>query len=164
MAQNISKANLQAALLKNNIKLKEYINNSISAINQFNVVILTDSNLPTDDIKERTIYMLPDPSSTEENNIYIEYLYINNKWECFGKANNINISDYYTKEEMDSKLINATTTEYGFVKYDGKTIQKNETGNLFVNVDNLEYAEISDNEIESMVNEIWNKNDNSDNN
>ena len=151
MAQNISKANLQAALLKNNIKLKEYINNSISAINQFNVVILTD-------------YMLPDPSSTEENNIYIEYLYINNKWECFGKANNINISDYYTKEEMDSKLINATTTEYGFVKYDGKTIQKNETGNLFVNVDNLEYAEISDNEIESMVNEIWNKNDNSDNN
>ena len=79
MAQNISKANLQSALLKNNIKLKEYINNSISAINQFNVVILTDSNLPTDDIKERTIYMLPDPSSTEENNIYIEYLYIKKK-------------------------------------------------------------------------------------
>ena len=43
------------------------------------------SELPTEDIKEGKIYCIKDTSSTAQNNGYIEYAYINNKWEKIGE-------------------------------------------------------------------------------
>lgn len=41
--------------------------------------------LPTEDIKEGKIYCIKDTSSAAQNNNYIEYAYINNKWEKIGE-------------------------------------------------------------------------------
>lgn len=43
------------------------------------------SELPTEDIKEGKIYCIRDTSSTAQDNGYIEYAYINNKWEKIGQ-------------------------------------------------------------------------------
>lgn len=43
------------------------------------------SELPTEDIKEGKIYCIRDTSSTAQDNGYIEYAYINNKWEKVGQ-------------------------------------------------------------------------------
>lgn len=43
------------------------------------------SKLPTEDIKEGKIYCIRDTSSTAQDNGYIEYAYINNKWEKVGE-------------------------------------------------------------------------------
>ena len=43
------------------------------------------SELPTEDIKEGRIYCIRDTSSTAQDNNYIEYAYINNKWEKVGE-------------------------------------------------------------------------------
>ena len=43
------------------------------------------SELPTEDIKEGKIYCIKDTSSIAQDNGYIEYVYINNKWEKIGE-------------------------------------------------------------------------------
>lgn len=43
------------------------------------------SELPTEDIKEGKIYCIKDTSSTAQDNDYIEYAHINNKWEKIGE-------------------------------------------------------------------------------
>lgn len=43
------------------------------------------SELPTEDIKEGKIYCIIDTGSTAQDNNYIEYAYINNKWEKIGE-------------------------------------------------------------------------------
>ena len=43
------------------------------------------SELPTEYIKEGKIYCIKDTSSTAQDNGYIEYAYINNKWEKIGE-------------------------------------------------------------------------------
>lgn len=56
--------------------------------------------LPATDISESTIYMVPslDP---EMENLYDEYVYVNNAWEKIG-SKSIDLSDYYTKTQIDS--------------------------------------------------------------
>lgn len=43
------------------------------------------SELPTEGIKKGKIYCIRDTSSTSQDNNYIEYAYINNKWEKVGE-------------------------------------------------------------------------------
>ena len=53
------------------------------------------SELPTEDIKEGKIYCIRDTSSTAQDNNYIEYAYINNKWEKIGQFQaKPNLSNY----------------------------------------------------------------------
>ncbi len=53
------------------------------------------SELPTEDIKEGKIYCIKDTSSTAQDNGYIEYAYINNKWEKIGQFQaEPDLSDY----------------------------------------------------------------------
>jgi hypothetical protein len=65
---------------------KQYVDNSITTaidgINQFEVAIVSD--LPTSDINTHTIYFKSNSSSG--NNIYDEYMYINNTWELIGST------------------------------------------------------------------------------
>ena len=56
--------------------------------------------LPTEDIKENVIYLVPNGSSG--NNFYDECMFINGKWETIGTTE-IDLSAYATKEELDSK-------------------------------------------------------------
>lgn len=51
--------------------------------------------LPTEDIKKGKIYCIRDTSSTAQDNNYIEYAYINNKWEKVGEFQaEPDLSDY----------------------------------------------------------------------
>ena len=67
--------------------------------------------LPTTDIDVNKIYLLPNPAG-QDGNTYIEYMYINGKWEVVGEyKSEMSLDNYYTKEEADKKFL--TKTEAG---------------------------------------------------
>lgn len=67
--------------------------------------------LPTKDIDENKIYLLPNPAGKDDNT-YIEYMYIKGKWEVVGEyKSEMSLDNYYTKEEADGKFL--TKTEAG---------------------------------------------------
>lgn len=74
--------------------------------------------LPTEDIDLNTIYMVLRPES-EPNNIYDEYMYIDNEWEKLGSTE-INLDDYYTKDEVNNKIINETNKVFNAVFRNGE--------------------------------------------
>ena len=59
-------------------------------------------SLPTQDISTTTIYMIRN-TTTSGDNIYDEYMYINNLWELIGTSAT-DFSNYYTKTEIDTQL------------------------------------------------------------
>ena len=61
-------------------------------------------SLPTQDISTTTIYMIRN-TTTSGDNIYDEYMYINNLWELIGTSAT-DFSNYYTKTEIDTLLSN----------------------------------------------------------
>jgi len=63
------------------------------------------NQLPTTDIDENKIYLMPNPAG-KDNNTYIEYMYINGVWEKVGEyQSKMSLEDYYTKEEADNKYL-----------------------------------------------------------
>lgn len=60
-------------------------------------------SLPTTDIDPNTIYMILSGTSATEN-VYDEYMYINNAWELIGTSAT-DLTNYYTKAEVDGKLL-----------------------------------------------------------
>ena len=48
-------------------------------------IFMIVNELPTENIKNNKIYCVKDTTSTDENNTYIEYAYINNAWEKVGQ-------------------------------------------------------------------------------
>lgn len=67
--------------------------------------------LPTTDIDVNKIYLLPNPAG-QDGNTYIEYMYINGKWEVVGEyKSEMSLDNYYTKEDADKKFL--TKTEAG---------------------------------------------------
>ena len=92
--------NIQAAT-------EEYVKQLISTIQiaSFEVV----DTLPESDIKSNAIYLVPSNVSGL-NNIYDEYIYVNNKWELIGNTS-IDLSQYATKEYVDDALDTVYTKE-----------------------------------------------------
>lgn len=76
---------------------KTEINNMVSAIPKFKIEVTT--TLPTSG-NDTTIYLVPVGNDT--NNIYSEYIYINNKWEKLGEQK-VDLSNYYQKTDTYSK-------------------------------------------------------------
>lgn len=56
------------------------------------------------------LYLVSKSSSTENNN-YDEYLWINNAWEIISSNCTIDLSNYYSKEEIDEKIKSLTVDE-----------------------------------------------------
>lgn len=72
------------------------INQNATRINQLNdkIAVLEGANaylivseLPTANINPKIIYLLP-ATDSENNNVYEEYIYVNNKWELIGTTKN----------------------------------------------------------------------------
>ena len=80
---------------------QEEVNNLVSAIPKFKITVV--EQLPTTDISASTIYLIP--SQSEESDIFQEWIYVNNKWEKLG-VQKTDLSNYYTKSEIDDKLKN----------------------------------------------------------
>ena len=82
-------------------------NNITIDLNMFKVV----DQLPVSDIDVNKIYLLPNPAGAD-NNTYIEYMYINSKWEVVGEYKvEMSLDNYYTKEQTDEKFL--TKAEVG---------------------------------------------------
>lgn len=60
-------------------------------------------SLPTTDIDPNTIYMILSGTSATEN-VYDEYMYVNNAWELIGTSAT-DLTNYYTKGDVDGLLL-----------------------------------------------------------
>ena len=72
----------------------------VSLIPQFSIEVV--AQLPTQDISETTIYLVPN-SDPEQGNYYEEYIYVNNAWELVGSTA-VDLSAYYTSAEVDTLI------------------------------------------------------------
>lgn len=75
---------------------KDEVNALVSAIPKFAIEVVNE--LPTTGISTTTIYLLR--TGDDDENIYTEYIYVNGEWESLGEQK-IDLSDYYTKDEVD---------------------------------------------------------------
>lgn len=76
-------------------------NNITIDLSLFKVV----DSLPVSDIDTNKIYLLPNPAGAD-NNTYIEYMYINGRWEVVGEYKaELSFDNYYTKGEADGKFL-----------------------------------------------------------
>lgn len=67
--------------------------------------------LPTENIDESAIYLVPLENPTEEGNNYAEYVYINNQWELLGKIGvQVDLTDYVKNTDY------ATASKGGVIK------------------------------------------------
>lgn len=71
--------------------------NSGSTTPKFNIKVV--DKLPTTNISETTIYLLR--TGEEEDNMYSEYIYVNDDWELLG-TQKLDLSNYYNKQEIDT--------------------------------------------------------------
>lgn len=139
LTEELSKINIpitditsgETSLIKNKtIDLSEYyyskteIDNKLNSFDLFVIV----SSLPTEEIDENKIYVI-NSNSTGEENIYSEYIYVENKWEKIGEfKSDVDLSNYCTKDELvtnsiklssDIKTENEQTAKYA----SGSTVQ-----------------------------------------
>jgi hypothetical protein len=68
---------------------REEINERISSIPKFGSEVVQE--LPTENISNTTVYLVPSGSETE--NLYTEYIYVNNSWEKLGEQK-LDLSNY----------------------------------------------------------------------
>lgn len=93
-----------------------------------------------------TIYLVPITGETGNN--YEEYIYVNGTWEKLGGIQvEVDLSDYYTKEETDALIPDLTdyvkNTDYAtFLK--GGVVKANDTYGFIVNNNGLPYANLYD--------------------
>jgi len=88
---------------------KEEVDHLIDLIPKFHIEIVDE--LPSGDsdepISETTVYLLPKADSDEVANVYEEWIYTNFHWEKIGDTA-IDLSNYYTKDEVDEMLLEIT--------------------------------------------------------
>lgn len=84
---------------------KNEVNNLISGIKTAHFEVV--QQLPEIG-QENVIYLVPNTTSSERN-IYDEYIYINNDYELIGTTN-IDLSNYYTKDEITTLLFDYITS------------------------------------------------------
>lgn len=75
------------------------------------VHMIVVQTLPTQDIDESAIYLVPLENPTEEGNNYAEYVYINGQWELLGKIGvQVDLTDYVKFTDY------ATSSKAGVIK------------------------------------------------
>lgn len=87
--------------------LTEKLRDLYARVNDLEIHVLVVDELPEEGV-EGTIYLLP-VENPEEGNYYEEYLWIDDAWEMIGTTQ-IDLSNYYTKEEIDASRSFTTYT------------------------------------------------------
>lgn len=90
---------------------KEYVNKTISESADMGFTPIIVESLPTENIQTNTIYMILGEDGEGEN-IYEEWMYINSAWEQVGSTK-IDLSNYYTKTEVDNAINSAIIVSLG---------------------------------------------------
>lgn len=88
---------------------KDYVNEAIGDIGSTGFTPIIVETLPTSNISTSTVYLVLNEQQADKN-IYNEYIYINNKWEIVGSTA-VDLSNYYTKSEIDSMISGGTGGE-----------------------------------------------------
>lgn len=78
------------------------------------------------DPEENTFYLVPSESDTDD--LFIEWVYINDAWEKFGSGT-IDIDNYYTKSETDTALSAKLNNNLGSANA-GKVVYVDNLGNI----------------------------------
>lgn len=79
---------------------KDTVNTMLGDLSSLNILVV--ETLPVTDISTSTIYLKPNTQSGTDN-IYDEYIYVNNKWEIIGSTA-VDLSNFYDKTTIDTKL------------------------------------------------------------
>lgn len=105
-------------------KIKELI----QEVGKMEVIVV--DNLPTEDINDGAIYLVPKTEGTEASNVKDEYIYTNGNWEKIGDTE-IDLSEYATKVYVDASFPKKDTV-----------YTKGEVDDLFENLvdENTEYT------------------------
>lgn len=82
-----------------NVYTQAEVDDRINKIPKFNIAVIEE--LPTTDISTTTVYLKK--IGDEAGNMYAEYIYVNDAWEKLGEQS-VNLSDYYTKTEIDNMV------------------------------------------------------------
>ena len=88
--------------LKTETYTKQEVDDIVATVSSLKLEVV--EQLPTHDISTSTIYLVPTHTG-EANNIYEEYIYVNNNWESIGSTQ-ADLTNYYTKSEVDNLLNN----------------------------------------------------------
>lgn len=97
-------SNLVNYHLKSEVYTKEEVQSLIGRISSLELIKV--DVLPAEDIKTSAIYLVPSEYS-EEDNIYTEYIYMDNQWEIIGDTS-VDLSQYALKTEIPTKLSQLT--------------------------------------------------------
>ncbi len=116
-----------------NYYTKTQTDQMISAIPKF--AIQPVDSLPTENISDTTVYLLK--TGEDSQNLYTEYIHVNNVWEELG-TQAVDLTDYYTKTEADNQF--ATKTSLNSLSQTVEEVQtglgnvytKTESNNLYV--------------------------------
>ena len=93
--------------LKSETYTRTEIDALINAVNQFGVKIV--SELPTENINTHIFYLLPKEGS--EDDIYTEYIYVNNEWEKIGTTEVKLTIDSELSESSENAVQNKVITQ-----------------------------------------------------
>ena len=99
------------------------INNLISLIPIFDIEVI--QSLPVSDISDTTVYLVLNGGSQSQN-LYDEYIHVNNTWEKLG-SQTIDLNNYYTSAQVDTLLAGkastsvATSSANGLMSSDDKS-------------------------------------------
>lgn len=88
---------------KANSYSKTEIDNKITSIPKFDIKVV--NSLPTSNISTSTVYLKV--TGNETQNIYTEYIFVDNNWEQLG-TQTLDLSDYALKTEIPTKLSELT--------------------------------------------------------
>lgn len=131
-----SKEALDKAVQQAIAESKLYTDDKFSHIVSFKIEIV--DSLPKTDIDPHVIYFLKREDPLGENDIYCEYMYINNFWELIGSTQ-LDLSPYWTIEQTKAyiaskeySLPRANKNALGGVKIDGKSIDIDNEGYIYV--------------------------------
>lgn len=82
------------------------------------------------------IYLISNDPGASSDNLYTEYIYVSDAFEKIGEVtSSIDLSNYYTKTEIDNKISNNNTHLINTIKNDTKTINGNSiygSGNIVI--------------------------------
>lgn len=154
MAQALTLTNLQLAMSQNNTKMKEWATNLVGNFKAFEIKWVNE--LPTEEISASTIYMVKSEESTEDNNIYSEYVYNETEgWEILGSyhACSVDLTGFYGKTEIDTLLANfysKTEIDTMFANVYSKTEVDQKIEASKVTIENYTTEEVTE-----MVNGLW---------
>ena len=83
-----------------NLADKDYVDSMVSTIPQFSIEVV--ETLPTEDISSTVVYLLK-PTAEDTDNLYDEYIYVNDTWELLGSAR-LDLDNYAKIENIPTKV------------------------------------------------------------